>query len=79
MKIDIHDAKTHLSELVKRAAAGEEIVISKAGKPVALLGPYIAPAPPKRKPGSLKGKVKIPPGFDQMNKEIEKLFSGEMD
>ena len=80
MKVtNIHEAKTHFSKLVERAAAGEEIVIGKAGKPVARLGPYTAPAPPKRKPGSLKGKIRILPGFDEIDKEIEKVFSGELD
>ena len=76
---NIHEAKTHFSKLVERAAAGEEIIIGKAGKPVARLGPYAAPARPKRKPGSLKGKIRILPGFDEMDKELEKLFSGEPD
>ena len=45
MKVtNIHEAKTHFSKFVERAAAGEEIVIGKAGKPVARLGPYAAPA-----------------------------------
>jgi prevent-host-death family protein len=79
MKVDIHEAKTHLSKLVKRAEAGEEIIIGKAGRPVARLVPYTAPAHPKRKPGSLKGKIRILPGFDEMDKEIEKLFSGQPD
>jgi prevent-host-death family protein len=80
MKVtNIHEAKTHFSKLVERAAAGEEIVIGRAGKPVALLGPYASPASPKRKPGSMKGKIKILQGFDEMDKEIEKLFSGELD
>ena len=73
--IDIHEDKTHFAKLVERAAAGEEIVIGKADKPVARLGPYTAPTLPKRKPGSWKGKVKILPGFDEMDKGIEKLFS----
>ena len=73
---NIHQAKTHFSRLVDRASAGEEIIIGKAGKPVARLIPY-KPLKPKRKPGSLKGKIKILPGFDEMDKEIEKLFYGE--
>jgi prevent-host-death family protein len=77
MKVtNIHEAKTHFSKLVERAAAGEEIVIGKAGKPLARLGPYCPAASPKRQPGSLKGKIKILPGFDEMDKEIEKWFSG---
>ena len=77
--IDIREAKKHLSRLLERAIAGEEIMISKAGKPVARLGPYTAPKRPKRKPGSLKGKIKILPGFDAMDKEIKELFSGGLD
>jgi len=76
---NIHEAKTHFSKLVERAAAGEEIVIAKAGKPVARLVPYADPGVPKRKPGSLKGKIRILPGFDEMDKEIERMFSGELD
>jgi prevent-host-death family protein len=80
MKVtNIHEAKTHFSKLVERAAGGEEIVIGKAGKPVARLVPYTAPPRPIRRPGSLKGKIRILPGFDEMDKEIEKLFSGELD
>ena len=79
MKVtNIHEAKTHFSKLVERAAAGEEIVIGKAGKPVARLVPYAASAHPKRKPGGWKGKVWISPDFDKRDPEIEKLF-GELD
>jgi prevent-host-death family protein len=74
---NIHEAKTHLSKLLARVAAGEEIVIGKAGKPVAKLVPYNEPTPPKRKPGSWKGKVWISPDFDAYDKEIEAMFNGE--
>ena len=75
--IGIREATRRASELLDRAMAGEEIVIGKAGKPIALLGPY--PALPKRRPGSLKRKIKILLGFDEMDKEIEKMFYGEPD
>ncbi len=79
MKVtNIHEAKTHFSKLVERAAAGEEIVIGKAGKPVARLGPYATHVHSKRKPGGWKGKVWISPDFDKRDPEIEKLF-GEID
>lgn len=52
--INIHDAKTHFSRLIERVQAGEEIVIAKAGKPVAKL---IAIERPKRVPGALKHLV----------------------
>ncbi len=63
MTVNVHDAKTHLSKLVARVATGEEIVIAKAGKPVARL----VPAAGKRRqrvPGSAKGKIWMAPDFD---------------
>jgi prevent-host-death family protein len=76
---NIHEAKTHFSRLVERAAAGEEIIIGKAGKPVARLGPYKEDKKAVRKPGAWRGKVKIKPGFDKPDKEIEALFYGDSD
>jgi len=73
---NIHEAKTHLSRLVERVAAGEEIVIGKAGKPVAKLVPYQEPKP-VRKPGGLKGKIKYLTDWDKADKEIEALFYAE--
>jgi prevent-host-death family protein len=72
---NIHEAKTHLSKLIERVAAGEEIVIGKAGKPVAKLVPY-APREP-RKPGAWKGKVTIHPSFYEDDEELIRLFEGE--
>lgn len=62
-QVNIHEAKTHLSRLVDRAAAGEEIVIARAGKPVAKLVPLTADRTP-RKLGSLRGKIWMAPDFD---------------
>ena len=81
MKVtNIHEAKTHFSKLVERAAAGEEIVIGKAGKPVARLGPYAAPAHAEAQAGRAgrerSGSVQT---STRWIKEIEKLFSGELD
>ena len=73
---NIHEAKTHFSKLVDRAAAGEEIVIGKAGKPVARLVPY-EHAKPIRKPGSMKGKIRIKPGFDDLPEDLTAAFRGE--
>ncbi len=61
--VNIHEAKTHLSRLVERAAAGEEIIIAKAGRPRARLLP-LAGTPEARKPGCLKGRVRIADDFD---------------
>lgn len=74
---NIHEAKTHLSRLVERAAAGEEIVIGKAGKPVARLVKYEPAAKPLRKPGGMRGRIKILPGFYEPDREFEALFYGE--
>ena len=73
---NIHEAKTHFSKLVERAAAGEEIVIGKAGKPVARLVPY-KEVPSRRKPGSMKGKIRIAPDFDDLPADVLAAFKGE--
>lgn len=54
--INVHEAKTHLSRLLDRAHIGEEIVLSKAGKPYARLVP-LKPSAVKRQPGRLKGTL----------------------
>ena len=79
--INLYEAKTHLSELVERAAAGEEIIIAKAGRPMARLVPFQQPIPPGRRPGRLKGKIWISPDFDKpMSKEeLEEFYSSDDD
>lgn len=69
----MHEAKTHLSRLVDDVANGEDVVIAKAGKPVAKLVPFVETAKP-RKPGSWKGKVWISPDFDDPMPELEDAF-----
>jgi prevent-host-death family protein len=61
--VNLYEAKTQLSELVERAARGEEVVIAKAGQPKARLVP-LAPSSRPRKPGAWKGRVVIGPDFD---------------
>ncbi len=73
MLVNMHEAKTHLSRLVERAAAGEEIVIARAGKPVAKLIRYSESHGPRR-PGLWRGQVTIHPGFDEVDEEIAALF-----
>ena len=75
--VNIHEAKTHLSRLVERVAAGDEVVIARAGKPVAKLIPYRDNAPPIRRPGAWRGKVKIKRGFDRLPESIASAFRGE--
>jgi prevent-host-death family protein len=61
--VNIHDAKTHFSRLIERVLLGEEIVIAKAGRPVAKLVP-LPPEAHDRQPGSAKGTLVVPPDFD---------------
>jgi prevent-host-death family protein len=75
--INLYDAKTQLSQLVERAAAGEEIIIAKAGRPMARLVPMKATVS-LRVPGQLKGKVSIGPDFDAaLPADLAAAFSGE--
>jgi prevent-host-death family protein len=71
--INVHEAKTHLSRLLERAEAGEEIVIARAGRPVARLVPY-ANDRPKRVFGRLRGQIVIHDDFDVDNEEIAREF-----
>ncbi len=72
--VNIQAAKAHLSQLVEDAAAGEEIIIAKAGKPVARLCPLEQPKL-KRILGQLNGKILVPDNFDQLyEEEIQVLF-----
>jgi len=74
VEVNIHEAKTHLSRLLERVAGGEEVVIAKAGKPVAKLVP-IKSSRPKFKFGSAKGEFAVPDDFNEpLPKEIEDLF-----
>lgn len=75
--VNIYEAKTNLSQLVERAAAGEEIIIAKAGQPRAKLVPLPVRKEP-RKPGCLKGKIWISEDFDApLPDEIQRAFGGE--
>ena len=71
--IDISEAKAQLSALIEKVMAGEEIIIGKAGKPVAKLVRY-ENTRQVRKPGALKGKIKIAPDFDELPDEIANAF-----
>jgi prevent-host-death family protein len=71
--VGMYEAKTHFSKLVRRAAAGEEVVIASAGKPVAKLIGY-SPSSAPRKPGLLAGQIEIRPGFDDVPPGFEEAF-----
>ena len=70
---NIHDAKSQLSKLVKRAERGEEVIIARAGKPVARLIPY-HPSTVSRAGGQWKGKVRIAPDFDELPPDLADAF-----
>lgn len=70
---NIHEAKTQLSKLVEKAQKGDEVIIARAGKPVAKLTGYKQALKPRRL-GLWKGKVHVPDDFDEEDEEINKLF-----
>lgn len=63
MLVNVHEAKTHLSRLLERVAAGEEVIIGKAGRPVARLVAYVDRGQPRR-PGDLRGRIFMADDFD---------------
>jgi len=73
--VNIHDAKTHLSRLIERVEAGEEITLARAGRPVARIVPYAHRTQP-RQPGLLKGKIQFSDDWDspEVNAAIAGLF-----
>jgi prevent-host-death family protein len=73
---NIYEAKTQLSRLVDRAAKGEEILIARAGKPLAKLVPYREEDAP-RQPGGWEGRVWIAPNFDAQDEDLLIAFEGE--
>jgi prevent-host-death family protein len=72
-EVTIHEAKTHLSRLVQRAHAGEEIVIRRGKVPMAKLVGYVT-APVPRTPGRLRGQIQMSPDFDDLDDEMGDLF-----
>ena len=70
---NISEAKAQLSALIKKALAGEEVIIGKAGKPVVKLIRYQR-SEERRRPGALKGKIKIADDFDKLPEDIADAF-----
>jgi prevent-host-death family protein len=77
--VNIHEAKTHLSRLVERAAKGEPFVIAKAGKPLVKVTALDTSAAGQVRPlGFMAGEIAVPDDFDRMGSaEIEDLFRGD--
>jgi prevent-host-death family protein len=72
-QVNVHEAKTELSRLLREVEDGEEIVIARAGRPVAKLVPH-EPERGPREPGWGKGWIEILPGFDEVDEEIARDF-----
>lgn len=72
LTVNIHEAKTHFSKLLERVMAGEEVIIAKAGKPIAKLS-VLNSLLPARVPGNDANKVVIAPDFDEPLEEFEDL------
>ena len=71
--VNIQEAKTHFSKLLKRVVKGEEVIIARAGRPIARLSPLWA-KPGKRVPGSAKGMFTISDDFDAPLPDLERVF-----
>ena len=77
-QVNLYEAKSHLSQLVKEAAAGTEIIIAKAGEPMARLVPLAQETKPIRRPGRLKGQLWMSDDFDDpLPPDILAAFQGE--
>ena len=73
MEVNVREAKTHLTSVWNKVALGEEVVITKAGRPVAKLV-VVGSTPQKRIFGSAKGELVVPDDFSDLPKEIDDLF-----
>jgi len=77
-EVNIHEAKTHLSRLLEKVQQGEEVIIAKAGKPIAKLVKLEREQPKRRRFGTAKGLIKLYPGWnDPMTEEELLKFIGE--
>ena len=76
VEVNVHEAKTHFSKLLQRVMCGEEVVIAKAGRPVARLVPYAGPTSP-RVPGRYAGQIHVAEDFDApLPEDVVALFEG---
>lgn len=77
IKVNVHEAKTHLSRLLDRASQGEDVIIAKAGRPIARLV-AIDERPKRRQPGSARGRLIIGEDFDApLPDEVLRSFEGD--
>jgi prevent-host-death family protein len=73
--VNVHEAKTHLSRLLERVEAGEEIVVARAGRPIARIVPFRIRTQP-RVPGAWRGKVQMASDFDAVDEALLADFEG---
>ena len=78
MLVNVHEAKTHLSRLLERVAAGEEVIIGKAGRPVARLVAYVDRKQP-RAPGVLRDQIWMADDFDDTPAWLADAFEGRVE
>ncbi|UVL82767.1 type II toxin-antitoxin system prevent-host-death family antitoxin [Pseudomonas sp. B21-028] len=77
VQVNMHEAKSQLSQLAERVWRGDKVVIAKAGKPYLDLLPHVD-TPRARKPGRLKGKIRISTDFDKTPEDIIDGFEGSL-
>lgn len=76
--VNVHEAKTRLSRLLRAVERGDEVVIARAGTPVAKLVAYTS-SPEARQPGVWSGRVALPPDFDELPDDVIAAFRGDRD
>ena len=76
-QINIHEAKTHLSRLLARVLAGEDVVIARSGRPIARLVRYDSETEPRR-PGGWEGRVVVADDFDDLPTDLAAAFRGDV-
>jgi len=78
--VNVHEAKTHLSQLLARVAEGETVIIAKAGRPVARLSPIDRDERRASRIGFMAGQITVPDDFDRMaDDDLADLFDGSED
>lgn len=78
LMVNIHEAKTHLSRLLREVERGDEVVIARAGTPVAKLIAY-TPLSEAREPGIWRGRVVMAADFDELPDDVMAAFRGDPD
>jgi len=76
--VNIHEARTHLSRLVKQAAKGESFIFAKSGKPLVMVCALDTPSANQvKRLGFMSGRIQVPEDFDQMGSDVIDAISGD--